>query len=858
MVLRNLIPLSAVMLTGCFFSAERRISNLNTTEPQNGARSDLSDLKTSDLVYEIHVVPGANPNGTGAEASPLGTLQDALSRQREIRAAHPQATVHVLLESGRYELKSPLSFDGRDSGPSPNMPVIWRTKNPANGPAILTVSRQITAQPKVESVNSNGQTVYSVDIGDAKFSNIYFGEREGIRARMPNQGSVFPELIPQSLQHYPSEASLTVQSSGWQAWAIDGSTVCASGTMLHDTEIVLNKTWAPARHKISSIYRTGNGTDKIVLANTFAEVELCLSTTVKKEACNLSENSFYGPFYHYDEQWKQRQPYYFENNLCFIDQEGEWYADFSAKKLFFTPPAGFNPGVDAIFVPDAKNEGDSERILSVGTAASRVENISFEGIRFAHTDWLFARNRGFFGWSGASYVAGLDGTRTPVIEWVPAAVMIVNSKNVAFRDSEFVGMGAVGLALDKPQSQKVIIDRCRFSDIAGSAISTLSYDVVFDDITVTNSTFTNIGRRFGGNGIQISSAKNVVVENNDLSYVSSMGITFSTVKDGVNSIAKNRLRKVTMDYGDSGAIYTNTTEPNIPGVHHISIVENVINDIEPASFFANPAIMRSARPAGIYLDFYTGGASISRNTISNAPFGFRINCSRGNLVFQNLVESVGHLYESGCAGISDAMAPVESDGVGDSGEWANNDSVLAEHDVRQIEANAGPAVGPAIPVENGPDATGAATHCMVEVRECFNNVASIGSYQDGFENANNDKTRCLKRAADYANWCQNNHLSRAVPEFSVTATFVRNEIPVATHSANANGCMIQLSTCRNGVFAIAANGRIYDNFDNAGSNANRCVSRAQEYHDWCGNQASDFVKSFFWQEGRVVRTGESR
>ena len=840
----ELFSIFLVLLGSC--NSKKESNSPDTLSASRGfalSSSEFSALNVSNNLYEIHVSPSGADTNQGTVKAPVQSLVAAQNIERQILAKFPASSVHVLVGEGFYEVSSPIAFDESDSGRSATEKTQWIGLSGNGQQAVISMGRRLSTKPKYLYTNDQNLKFYSVAIGNDKFMQVFFGNKKGLRARSPNPNVVLPVLNPQSLDSYAVGASLLVPSSGWQAWGVEYAGQCGK---LMDTEIVLKKTWAPAYHKIAALSRLGNGSDKITLSPEVAEPEFCLSGTVKKSACNLSANTFYGPFYHSDSSGNQKQPYYFENSPCFVDLEGEWFADFAYKEMIFIPPSGFNPESDPIYISKGSSDGQGENIINIGTSSSRAKNINFSNLSFAYANWNYPVNHSLFVWAGADFITGFNSSRNIIMRQMPGAISILNAENITIQKSEFYGLGGDGITIKGQSSSNITIESSKFHDIAGLSIDAPAY-IAHDGITIQNSVFENNGFEYGGGGINITGSKNVNIQHNSLNNISGGGVSLSGVQEGLNSITSNKLSNVALEYGDAGGIYTNSTEKSGSTKHHIFISENVIQNQKAPSIFVDPSSIASFRSNGIYLDFSSSWTAVSKNIIRNVPIGFGINCAHGNAIFNNRVENTSvSLYNRGCAGITDSMVAVESDYVSTSGQYENSATVLSASEIARIEENAGPKTAGSV-----------TTKCVVNVIYCWKGVIALGNNVDGFDGAGSNMNRCLLRASDYAHWCGNNALGRVVPNYSATASFFEGNVLKGSKSAHADGCLISSLTCRNGVVGSKGPSYFYDNMNNAASNLSACANRAQEYHSWCGNVAGDIVRSQSIRAGEYVQTNVS-
>lgn len=136
--------------------------------------------------------------------------------------------------------------------------------------------------------------------------------------------------------------------------------------------------------------------------------------------------------------------------------------------------------------------------------------------------------------------------------------------------------------------------------------------------------------------------------------------------------------------------------------------------------------------------------------------------------------------------------------------------------------------------------------CVITQPTCQQQPRTIGVIIDSVENADIDLGRCLRRANDYAAICTN-----GVTAAPTRAEFFHLDQPVANSAALGNGCLISQSRClkqpsRAGVFS--------DNLNSAGSDADRCATRASDYGKLCGNPKGVPTLAQFFRNGALLRT----
>ncbi len=120
-----------------------------------------------------------------------------------------------------------------------------------------------------------------------------------------------------------------------------------------------------------------------------------------------------------------------------------------------------------------------------------------------------------------------------------------------------------------------------------------------------------------------------------------------------------------------------------------------------------------------------------------------------------------------------------------------------------------------------------------------------GTFDDSWDDADEDPTRCMRRAGEWVAYCGSDH--------AVTARFVDGTRTVATQSTDER-CEITLPPEGCPAHHEVA-GTFNDAWDGSDRDPTRCLRRAAEYHDYCAN--TQVVHAAFYQAGRLISTTKS-
>ena len=143
----------------------------------------------------------------------------------------------------------------------------------------------------------------------------------------------------------------------------------------------------------------------------------------------------------------KQQVYYLENAYEFIDQPGEWYLDESTNTLYYKAREGEVMGTANVVAPRVNTLFS---ILGKDTK-NKVGYMSFEGITFAHSNYLRPSEEGFLDLQAGMFnieVMEENGRlgSNKFLLWRPdAGFRIENAHHMKIRNCTFTQMAATGL-----------------------------------------------------------------------------------------------------------------------------------------------------------------------------------------------------------------------------------------------------------------------------------------------------------------------------------------------------------------------------------------------------------------------------
>ena len=274
-------------------------------------------------------------------------------------------------------------------------------------------------------------------------------------------------------------------------------------------------------------------------------------------------------------------PFYLENSRELLDEEGEWFFDPRARKLYWWAPSGVDPSTIETWVPVI------ETLLDVdGTPGAPVENVKIEDIVFRHSTYLATSEQGYVSGQGPSWFVGWEfddwmddgGATHPYLSSVNkqglpgAAIEMDSAHNIEFAGNVMTELGAAGVLLHNDIADAAFSNNV-FDDISGSALIAGHAEHVYIDepmerpierVDFRNNLVTRVGREyFTGVGVRVFKAADFTIANNDfvdMPYSAvSVGWGHNNFPDSTvnrrNAITENRFENVMNLLYDGSAIY---------------------------------------------------------------------------------------------------------------------------------------------------------------------------------------------------------------------------------------------------------------------------------------------------------------
>jgi hypothetical protein len=297
------------------------------------------------------------------------------------------------------------------------------------------------------------------------------------------------------------------------------------------------------------------------------------------------------------------------NAFELLNTPGQFYFDKAEKTLYYYPRAGEDMDSADVEAPSV------ETLIAIAGASktSRVQNISIEGITFAHTDYNLFNVAGSSGKAtvqGATvFVAYGNGdwhaSKYEILDTLPGVITVNSAQSIEIAGNVIKHSGSEGISLINDVVESSVLGNY-IGDIAGSGITVghpqhvylgdggthARYSREVEGIctkdTISNNVLydTSSARGFGGHaGITAFFVESLSVTHNHIQQTAyngmNLGWGWRNFKDSTtcknNTVNNNRFVDVLTRLHDSGAIYT---LGQMPGTN---INQNYVRGIPPAT-----------------------------------------------------------------------------------------------------------------------------------------------------------------------------------------------------------------------------------------------------------------------------------
>ena len=420
-------------------------------------------------------------------------------------------------------ISEPLVFNEKCKS---GLPIVFSSQN---GKAVISGGLEISGNWKDE-----GNGVFSRKIDGAEnFRQLYVNKKQAVRSRFPEKSDDYQsEVLTGKWLDDSKELALPKDFEKY-----------ISKDNLSDVEIHIVEAWTHSIAKVKS-YRTDS--ENIIFSLTADSEKKFFS----KRSSKIAEPKVW-----------------IENTLSTLDSPNEWFYDKASETLYYYPenPEEIN---NLLFtIPQA------EQLVKI----SDSENIRFNNISFAYSNWNEPSYTGFLDGQATSYMKIADGVttwQTPI-----AAVEVSDSDGIEFMNCSIENIGSAAIKFDE-YCDNILLYYNDIKNIAAGAIVAGSFSDstekklhVPENITITDNVIDGIGKSYlGGVGIMVGYAQNLIVDHNEVNDGSYTGISvgwgWGAVTDMQNyQIRNNKVTNIIENHLYDGAgLYVlgtfQTTEKN--------------------------------------------------------------------------------------------------------------------------------------------------------------------------------------------------------------------------------------------------------------------------------------------------------
>ena len=452
-------------------------------------------------------------------------IENAYSEAVSLTAEETAGFDSILIDLNglNTSISEPLVFNEKCKS---GLPIVFSSQN---GKAVISGGLEISGNWKDE-----GNGVFSRKIDGAEnFRQLYVNKKQAVRSRFPEKSDDYQsEVLTGKWLDDSKELALPKDFEKY-----------ISKDNLSDVEIHIVEAWTHSIAKVKS-YRTDSE-------------NIIFSLTADSEKKFFSKHSS-----------KIAEPkVWIENTLSTLDSPNEWFYDKASETLYYYPENPEEINNLMFTIPQA------EQLVKI----SDSENIRFNNISFAYSNWNEPSYTGFLDGQATSYMKIADGVttwQTPI-----AAVEVSDSDGIEFMNCSIENIGSAAIKFDE-YCDNILLYYNDIKNIAAGAIVAGSFSDstekklhVPENITITDNVIDGIGKSYlGGVGIMVGYAQNLIVDHNEVNDGSYTGISvgwgWGAVTDMQNyQIRNNKVTNIIENHLYDGAgLYVlgtfQTTEKN--------------------------------------------------------------------------------------------------------------------------------------------------------------------------------------------------------------------------------------------------------------------------------------------------------
>lgn len=551
---------------------------------------------SSEIQREIYVSLLGNDENSGTEEAPFKTIKRARDEVRAINS-NMSGDIYINIAAGEYFMDETLDLNEQDSGTN-GFKIIYQ--GIADGDGNKPVISGGVDISKGWEIYDESKSIYKHENIDWEFRQLYTNNDRAIRARVPN------------LLNKETGGPYLRATDGDGAYPLfigkNSKYAQASGDK---KEVIWNSSWSQFRARIEDYdANTGRLTFKTP-DSTFA----------------------------WNHHTQGNTPYFLENSLDYLDADGEWYLDTDTKTLYYKPRTGEIMNETQIIAPRL------ETIVNIeGTDNdSKVKNISINGLRFLHSNWLAPNDYGYCSVQGGFRYQSEGGSNNSAIrgsaryDAPKSMIQLKYTDGIALTDSEFSFSGSWGI-MGYEGTSNTLIDHNRFIKNAGGGVTMGMAGREWDDQTedekprvYTDMDGQSVGDTITNNyidhvacdykdmvGIGAMLPQHMTIANNEIGYLPYTGINIGwnwlDTNHGMtdNKVYQNYIHDTCMLLQDGGGIYSLGRMDGDSNFYY-----NYITNIEMSQWAPHDNLM------GIYFDNGSCYKKAQSNVFNNTVYSFQ-------------------------------------------------------------------------------------------------------------------------------------------------------------------------------------------------------------------------------------------
>ena len=501
------------------------------------------------------------------------TIEQALQQARLARLQGQQGTPVLHLQAGTYRLSQPIILRPEDNGTH----IIAQGDVRLSGGVVISGWRKEDRLWVADVPFWNGRPL--------EFRQLWVNGRKAIRTR---------DVIDYEQMH----RILSVDKAKEIIYVPRQAIVNLLPLTSHPSslEMVLHEMWCVANLRVKSITVQGDSA-----ALSFHQPESHIHFMHPWPSPMVTEDG------------KHNSAFYLTGACELLDEPGEWWLDAKGQKLYYIPLADEDMLTAEVVAPALET-----LLMTEGTPDEPVKDVTIKGVTFEHSTWLRPSMQGHAPLQAGMYMIEAYKIRPQINRpngdhkldnqgWVgrPSAAVVINCAE-RFSLSGCTFRHTASTALDYHRYvDGGTIDRCRFTDIGGTAIlagsfgpegheAHLPYNPTDQREICTNLTISNnriddaANEDWGCLGIGAGFVRGIHILHNEVSNVSYTGISVGwgwnrqPCAMGDNVVRGNYIHHYARHMYDTAGIYTLGAQPNT------FIEENVVDNIYEPSYVHDP------------------------------------------------------------------------------------------------------------------------------------------------------------------------------------------------------------------------------------------------------------------------------